>query len=84
MAARLNNRHQQMVRDKIQASQLVNRLQDHIDGKAEMSQTQLRAAEILLKKSVPDLRSVEVSGPDGAAIPLSGVVRLVRASDTDS
>lgn len=62
MAARLNNRHQEMVRDKIQASQLVNRLQDHVDGKVELTATQLRAAEVLLKKSLPDLSSVEVTG----------------------
>ena len=50
---------------------LVKRLTDHVVGKAEMSQTQLKAVEILLKKSLPDLASIEVSGKeDGAPIAL--------------
>jgi hypothetical protein len=44
---------------------LINRLQLHIFGKVEMSQTQVRAVEILLKKCLPDLESVEVTGKDG-------------------
>ncbi len=50
---------------------LVKRLSDHVVGKQEMSQTQLKAAEILLKKSLPDLASVELTGKeDGAPIAL--------------
>lgn len=30
MAARLNRRHQDMVRDKIRASQIINRLENHV------------------------------------------------------
>ena len=60
MAARLNPRHQQFVRDKIQSSQIINRLQNHIDGSVELSSTQVRAAEILLNKCVPNLQSTEV------------------------
>ncbi len=48
-------------RDKIRASMLINRLMDHVDGKGELSQTQLRAAEILLKKVAPDLKAIEQS-----------------------
>lgn len=63
MAGRpMNKLHQADVRSKIQASQLINRLTDHVDGKVELSMSQLRAAEILLKKSLPDLSSVEISG----------------------
>ncbi len=46
-------------RDKIKASMLINRLMDHVDGKCELSQTQLRSAEILLKKVAPDLKAIE-------------------------
>ena len=56
MAARLNRRHQDMVREKIRASQLVNRLEDHVLGEVDMSNTQVTAALGLLKKCVPDLR----------------------------
>lgn len=62
MAARLRNYHQDEIRKKIQASQLVNRLTDHAFGKVELSQTQLKAIEILLRKSVADLSAVTISG----------------------
>ena len=48
------------VRDKIRASYLINRLMNHIEGKVELSMSQVRAIEILLRKSVPDLARVEV------------------------
>lgn len=62
MAARLRTRHQDEVRTKIQASQLINVLQNHAlgeDGK-ELSATRLKAIEILLRKSLPDLSATEV------------------------
>jgi hypothetical protein len=62
MAARLNPKNQQSVRDKIQATQLVNRLTDHALGKISLEATQIKAIEILLKKSVPDLSAVTISG----------------------
>lgn len=66
MAARtLRPKHSDEVRSKIQASQLINRLSDHVNGKVELSSTQVKAAEILLKKSIPDLSSVEMTGKDG-------------------
>lgn len=52
-------------RNKIQTTQLIKRLSGHAFGEHELSATQVRSIEILLKKSVPDLASVEVSGdPD--------------------
>lgn len=64
MAARLNARHQEMVRDKIKASQLINRVQNHALGrlKKPMLDSQVRAAMGLLAKCVPDLSSVDHSG----------------------
>jgi hypothetical protein len=62
MAARLNRRHQDFVREKIRASQLVNRLEEHVLGKVDMTATQVTAALGLLKKCVPDLSAVEHSG----------------------
>lgn len=56
-------------REKIRASMLINRLQNHVAGRLDMTPTQLRAAEVLLKKTLPDLSSTEHSGPDGGAIP---------------
>jgi hypothetical protein len=59
------------VRERIRVSMLVKRLSDHVDGKQEMSQTQIKAAEILLKKSLPDLSSIELGAKDDKPIPLS-------------
>jgi hypothetical protein len=41
---------------------LIDRLQVHIDGKITLSISQVRAIDILLKKIVPDLRRVSMSG----------------------
>lgn len=65
MAARLRLRHQNEIRVKIQASQLINRLRDHVLGKVDLSATQVRAAEILLKKAIPDLSQIQGTGDDG-------------------
>ena len=62
MAPRFNLKHDEETRAKIQTSQLINRLQKLANGEVEMTQTQLKAAEILLKKSLPDLANVQVSG----------------------
>lgn len=53
-------------RQRIKASMLINRLQDHAFGDVEMTPTQLKAAEILLKKVAPDLARTEMTGEDGA------------------
>jgi len=78
MAGRpMNKLHQADVREKIKSSQLINRLTDHALGDLELSNTQVRAIEILLKKSIPDLSAVEHKGDDGG--PLSIVIK--RYSD---
>ena len=46
-------------RAKIQTSLLQKRLTDHALGLLELSPTQVRAIEILLKKTLPDLQSIE-------------------------
>lgn len=55
-----------MVRDKIQATKLIQVLQDHALGLSEeLKPTRLKAIEMLLKKSIPDLQSIELTGdPD--------------------
>ena len=58
MAARMRKMHQEDVRAKIQTSQLVNRLTDHALGNVDLSPTQVRAIEILIKKTLPDLQAV--------------------------
>lgn len=55
-----------MVRAKIQASQLINVLQNHALGAVseDLSPSRLKAIEILLRKSVPDLQSIQLSGDE--------------------
>lgn len=60
MAARLRKNHQEEIRTKIQASVLVSRLMGHVEGKNQMSPSQIRAAEVLLNKSLPNLSDVKV------------------------
>ena len=62
MAARLRLHHQDEVRAKIQSSQLINRLTNHAFGEVELTATQIKAIEILLRKSVPDLQAIQLSG----------------------
>jgi hypothetical protein len=61
MARPMNKLHQEDVRKKIQASQLVNVLQKHaLTGEGELSPTRMKAIEILLRKSMPDLSAVQM------------------------
>lgn len=56
------------MRRRIQSTLLLKRLEDHVLSGAELSQTQLRAAEVLLRKTVPDLTAVELTGSDGGPV----------------
>lgn len=51
-------------REKIRIAQIINRLAQHVDGEVELKSTQIKAAEILLKKVVPDMARTEVVGDD--------------------
>ncbi len=65
MAARINKLHSDAVRARIQVSQLINVLQDHaLTGESEISMSRMKAIEILLRKSIPDLSAVTLSGDD--------------------
>lgn len=46
---------------KIQTTLIINRLQDHVQGKVKMSPTQVRAADILLRKVIPDLAQIDMT-----------------------
>ena len=63
MASRIRAYHQDEIRAKIQASQLVNVLQNHALGETEdLSPTRMKAIEILLRKSLSDLSSIQLTG----------------------
>jgi len=50
---------------KIQAGVILDRLVKHVNGEIEMTASQIKAADILVKKTVPDLARTEVTGKDG-------------------
>lgn len=68
MAIRKHLTHDQKTREKIQTSQIINRLTKHIlsnDEKGLMSTSQVTAALGLIKKTLPDLQSTSLTGNDG-------------------
>lgn len=68
-------------KERIKAASIVGKLQDHIDGTADMSQTQIAAAKILLGKVAPDLNKTDVQALDGDGEPTDAnwTVKLVDA-----
>jgi hypothetical protein len=65
-----------VARERIKSGQLLKRLQEHALAPDDlMTANQIKAAEILLRKTIPDLKHVEVSGIDGGD--LEFVVRVV-------
>ena len=64
MAARKKLELTQAWKDKIQVSMLIDRLVKHVNDEIDMKPTQLKAAEILLKKVAPDLASTKVEGSE--------------------
>ena len=62
MAARINPKHDEQTRLKIQTSQLINRLIQDAMGEIELSDGQRKSIDILLRKSLPDLARIEHSG----------------------
>ena len=79
MAGRpMNKLHQEDVRKKIQASQLINVLQDHaLTGGGEFPPSRMKAIEILLRKSVADLTAVTISNADGEDFRMITRIELV-------
>jgi len=83
VAARIRKiRHDDETRLKIQVSQLINRLQDHVLGQVDLTPSQIQAAQILLKKALPDLQAMELQGAgEGGSIPVTLVTGVRRPTD---
>lgn len=63
-------------RVKIQNSNILNALIEHVEGTREMSGTQVSAAIALLKKIMPDLATTALKNDDG---PLRIIVQSADA-----
>jgi hypothetical protein len=74
MAARLNRLHQESVKARIQATQLILRLQNHALGKLKrkMSASQVKAAYTLLKFVISEAPKVLAGDPDNPLVPAEG------------
>jgi len=69
MATRKQLFHPDEVKKKIQASQLINRLQAHaFSDEPIMDSSQVTAAVKLLGKVIPDLKGVDLTGQVGVQI----------------
>jgi len=62
MAARLNKRTAGQSRDHIQTIQLIKLVQEHALRDTELSVTRIKAADMLLRKTLPDLKVTEHTG----------------------
>ena len=52
----------QRARDRIKSTLIIKRLMAHIQGEVDMSSTQIQAERILLAKTLPDLKTAEITG----------------------
>ena len=76
----MSNEH----RVKIQNSNILNALIEHIEGKREMSATQVSAGLGLLKKVMPDLAATTIEGGENPVHVINEIIRKVvhvRAGD---
>ncbi len=60
MAAKKNMLHLPRTREMIRASMLVNRLMNQLLGKCDMTPSQVRAAWLVVRRSLPDLKPIKV------------------------
>jgi hypothetical protein len=61
--------HQEDVRRKIQTTKLLKVLENHALGEfEELALTRIKAIEILLRKSMPDLSAITLDGDVGVTI----------------
>lgn len=83
MAARINKiNHDEKTKRLISASQLLNRLISHANGEIEMTASQVNAARIVIGKSIPDLKSMELTADITAKI--TKIERtIVKPANTD-
>lgn len=80
---RLNPQQDERSRSAIKTTKIIQRLncfvlnEDWEGRKVEMTAQQVNAANILLRKTIPDLSSIEVGGDGGGPL----VVQILKYSD---
>jgi hypothetical protein len=80
MAARKHKiKHDEQTKRRIQASQLLNRLESYAKGEIEMTQGQVMAAKVVIGKSIPDLKSIEHSASEEKPVRHHMTIEFVEA-----
>ena len=80
----INPRTQDKIRASIKAFEIVKALSDHILDGLKLTNTQVRAAEILLRKVSPDMLATAITSDTGSALPVLQIVRGSAVSSTES
>ena len=75
MAVTLTKRQTDKARELIKVERICEELQKCVDGKRAMSATQVRAAQILLDRSMPCLIAQTFSAEDEMSLPMLKIVR---------
>ena len=70
MAARLNRHHAEHIRQKIQASVIIERFTRCVKGELELTPAQISAGTALLDRSVAKLQQIQHSGDDDSPMKL--------------
>jgi hypothetical protein len=52
----------------VQITKILQRLEACANGDVEMGPDQIQAAKIILNKLIPDMKAVELSGPEGGPV----------------
>ena len=67
-------------REKIRSTQLVNALMDHVlgkNGREDMKPTQITAALGLLKKVLPDMQAIGLTGDENNPVVITQIQRTI-------
>ena len=64
-------------KDGLRVSELMNRLQHCAKGEIEMTPTQIKAAEIILKKLVPDMKAIDQTVSGGLDLQFTEIQRRI-------
>lgn len=79
MPRRSGYRTSDETRDKIKAGVIIQRLMKHIESKEPlMDASQVNAAKTLLNKVLPDLKAIELTGPEGGPVQSVDVSKLTE------
>jgi hypothetical protein len=77
MGAKLDTRRFQISIDRERATKLANRLDACAMGENEMTPVQVKAAQILLDKLVPNLSAVQHSGDEENPVTIRKIERVI-------